>query len=156
MQGLGFHSNDRLWYHVVTVNLKKIHKYSIFPLEFFTRRAVVILWLILGLYMKFKNVTIFRQFKSIPKCIACYWWRMKDVLLLATAIFMSFIAKEKMYDFKSLKTFWRRSFRNDLTAISGKLFEIRLSYKHCNFTHGCLLVKMAPKTVTRSIDLLTF
>ena len=45
--------------------------------------------------MKFKNVNIFRQFKSIPKCIARYWWRMKDVLQLATAIFMSFIAKKK-------------------------------------------------------------
>ena len=55
MQTVGFHSNDRFWYPVVTVNLKKIHKYSIFPLEFFTRRTVVILWVILSLYMKFQK-----------------------------------------------------------------------------------------------------
>ena len=32
-----------------------------------------------------------------------------------------------------------------------KLFDIRLSYKHCNFSLVYLLVKMASKTVTRSI-----
>ena len=32
-----------------------------------------------------------------------------------------------------------------------KLFDIRFSYKRCNFSRGCLLVKMASKTVTRSI-----
>ena len=32
-----------------------------------------------------------------------------------------------------------------------KVFDIRFSYKHCNFSHVCLLVKMASKTVTRSI-----
>ena len=37
------------------------------------------------------------------------------------------------------------------TAILRKLFEIRFSYKHCNFARVCLLVKMASKTVTRSI-----
>ena len=31
-----------------------------------------------------------------------------------------------------------------------KLFEIRFSYKHCNFSNICLLIKMASKTVTRS------
>ena len=36
------------------------------------------------------------------------------------------------------------------TAILRKLFDIRFSYKHCNFSHVCLLVKMASKTVTRS------
>jgi len=30
-----------------------------------------------------------------------------------------------------------------------KLFDIRVSYKHCNFARGCLLVKMASKTVIR-------
>ena len=30
--------------------------------------------------------------------------------------------------------------------------EIRFSYKHCNFSRVCLLVKMASKTVTRSIN----
>ena len=34
-----------------------------------------------------------------------------------------------------------------------KLFDIRFSYKHCNFSHGCLLVKMASKTVIRPIEL---
>ena len=35
------------------------------------------------------------------------------------------------------------------TAILRKLFEIRFSYKHCNFARVCLLVKMASETVTR-------
>ena len=60
--------------------------------------------------MKFKNVTIFRQFKSIPKCIARYWWRMKDVLQLATAIFMSFIAKKK-------KNVWLQKIKNILKVV---------------------------------------
>ena len=37
------------------------------------------------------------------------------------------------------------------TAVLRKLFDIRFSYKHCNFSHVCLLAKMASKTVTRSI-----
>ena len=37
------------------------------------------------------------------------------------------------------------------TAVLRKLFDIRFSYKHCNFSWSCLLVKMAFKTVTRSI-----
>ena len=37
------------------------------------------------------------------------------------------------------------------TAVFRKLFDIRFSYKHCNFSHICLLVKMASKTMTRSI-----
>ena len=37
-------------------------------------------------------------------------------------------------------------------AVLGKLFDIWFSYKHCNFSHVCLLVKMASKTVTRSIS----
>ena len=36
-------------------------------------------------------------------------------------------------------------------SILRKLFDIRFSNKYCNFSHVCLLVKMAPKTVTRSI-----
>ena len=36
-------------------------------------------------------------------------------------------------------------------AVLRKLIEIRFSYKHCNFSRVCLLVKMASKTVTRSI-----
>ena len=36
------------------------------------------------------------------------------------------------------------------TAVLRKLFEIRFSYKHCNFSSVCLLVKMASKSVTRS------
>ena len=39
------------------------------------------------------------------------------------------------------------------TAVLRKLFDIRFSYNHCNFSHVCLLVKMATKTVTRSIIL---
>ena len=37
------------------------------------------------------------------------------------------------------------------TAVLRKLFDIRFSYKHCNFSRICLLVKMASKTVTRSM-----
>ena len=39
------------------------------------------------------------------------------------------------------------------TAVLRKLFDIRFSYKHCNFSRDCLLVKMASKTliITRSI-----
>ena len=37
------------------------------------------------------------------------------------------------------------------TAVLRKLFDIRFSYNHCNFSHVCLLVKMVSKTVTRSI-----
>jgi len=37
------------------------------------------------------------------------------------------------------------------TAVLRKLFDIRFSYKHCNFSRVCLLVKMVSKTVTRSI-----
>ena len=32
------------------------------------------------------------------------------------------------------------------------LFNIRFSYKHCNFSHVCLLVKMASTTLTWSIE----
>ena len=35
------------------------------------------------------------------------------------------------------------------TAVIRKSFDIRFSYKHCS--HVCLLVKMASKTVTRSV-----
>ena len=37
------------------------------------------------------------------------------------------------------------------TAVLRKLFDIRFSYRHRNFSRVCLLVKMASKTVTRSI-----
>ena len=37
-----------------------------------------------------------------------------------------------------------------MTAVLRKLFDIRFSYKHCNFARGCLLDKMASKTVIRS------
>ena len=38
------------------------------------------------------------------------------------------------------------------TAVLRKLFDIRFSYKHGNFSRFCLLVKMASKTVTRPIN----
>ena len=38
-----------------------------------------------------------------------------------------------------------------ITRVLRKLFDIRVSYKHCNFSGGCLLVKMASKTLIRSI-----
>ena len=37
------------------------------------------------------------------------------------------------------------------TAVLRKLYDIRFSYKHCNFSRVYLLVKMASKTVTRAI-----
>ena len=37
------------------------------------------------------------------------------------------------------------------TAVVRKLFNIRFSFKNCNFSRVCLLVKMVLKTVTRSI-----
>ena len=37
------------------------------------------------------------------------------------------------------------------TAVLWNLFDIGFSYKHCNFSHVCLLFKMASKTVTRSM-----
>ena len=37
------------------------------------------------------------------------------------------------------------------TFVLRKLFDIRFSYKHCNFSRACLLVKVASITVTRSI-----
>ena len=37
------------------------------------------------------------------------------------------------------------------TAVLRKLFDISFSYNHCNFSRVCLLVKMALKTMTRSI-----
>ena len=36
------------------------------------------------------------------------------------------------------------------TEVLRKLFDFRFTYKHCNFSRVCLLVKMASKTVTRS------
>ena len=36
------------------------------------------------------------------------------------------------------------------TAVLRNLIDIGFTYKHCNFSHVCLLVKMATKTVTRS------
>ena len=39
------------------------------------------------------------------------------------------------------------------TAVLRKLLDIRFSYKHCNFSRVCLIVKMASKTVTRLFEL---
>ena len=39
------------------------------------------------------------------------------------------------------------------TAVLRKLFDIRFSYTHCNFSRVCLLVKIASKTVTRSLSI---
>ena len=36
------------------------------------------------------------------------------------------------------------------TAVLRKLFDVRFSYKYCNFLRVCLLVKMASRNVTRS------
>ena len=41
-------------------------------------------------------------------------------------------------------------------AVLRKLFDIRFSYKHCNFSQVCLLVKMASKTMRGSICKINF
>ena len=38
------------------------------------------------------------------------------------------------------------------TAVLQKSSDVRLSYGHCNFSRGCLPVKMASKTVIRCIE----
>ena len=40
------------------------------------------------------------------------------------------------------------------TASLRKFFDIRFSYEHCNFSHGCLSVNMASKTMIRSIKII--
>ena len=54
--------------------------------------------------------------------------------------------------------FFRRILRSETLVYKSyffselwKLFDIRFSYNHCNFSCVCLLVKMASKAVTRSI-----
>ena len=66
-------------------------------------------------------------------------------------IFFSRIARSEALVYKSRSP---RLLTNHIFfrgAVLRKLFDIRFSYKHCNFSHICLLVKMASKTVTRSI-----
>ena len=59
------------------------------------------------------------------------WWNNKNSLLCGLSLQFIFFFRTGVF-----KT---------------KLFDIRFSYKRCNFSRGCLLVKMASKTVTRSI-----
>ena len=40
----------------------------------------------------------------------------------------------------------------DCSLFLRKLFDTRFSYQHCNFSRACRLVKMAFKTVTRSME----
>jgi len=61
---------------------------------------------------------------------------------LTPLIFFSKILRSEALVYKSY--FFRR-------AVLRKLLDIRFSYKLCNFSRVCLLVKMASKTVTRSI-----
>ena len=58
-------------------------------------------------------------------------------------IFFSRILRSEALVYKSF-FFFRR-------AVLRKLFDITFSYKPCNFSRVCLHVKMASKTVTRSI-----
>ena len=71
----------------------------------------------------------------------------KVVLGLLTHVTPSIFSVESLgvkRQFTNIDIFFR-------TAVLRKLFDIRFSYKHCNFSHICLLIKMALKPVTRSI-----
>ena len=71
----------------------------------------------------------------------------KVVLGLLTHVTPSIFSVESLgvkRQFTNIHIFFR-------TAVLRKLFDIRFSYKHCNFSHICLLIKMALKPVTRSI-----
>ena len=50
--------------------------------------------------------------------------------------------------------FFRRILRSEALVYKSYFFQNRFSYKHCNFSRVCLLVKMASKIVTRSICLI--
>ena len=49
------------------------------------------------------------------------------------------------FDFSYICLFFFR------TAILWKLFDIRFSYNHSNFSSVCLFIRMSSKTVTRSV-----
>ena len=69
------------------------------------------------------------------------------VLGLLTHVTSSIFSLESLgvkLQFTNIHIFFR-------TAVLRKLFNIRFSYKHCNFSPICLLIKMALKPVTRSI-----
>ena len=63
---------------------------------------------------------------------------------LSTAKFVSRILCCVALVYNTIHIFFRSIFLR-------KLFNIRFSYKHCNFSCSCLLIKMASNTVTRSI-----
>ena len=54
---------------------------------------------------------------------------------------------------RSEASVYKSYFFQNRTAVIRKLLDIRFSYNHCNFSRACLLVKMASKTVTRSINI---
>ena len=53
---------------------------------------------------------------------------------------------------KSKASLWRNLSTGKPPKFFRTIRHIRFSYKHCNFSRVCLLVKMVSKTVTRSIE----
>ena len=113
-----------------------------------------------------KKISIYCKLKLQSKGLSCFrfstylseifpglsYWQMcrkyKKVVLgllvhVTPLIFFSRILRSKALVYKSY--FFRRAFFR-------KLFDIRFSYKHCHFSRVCLLVKMASKSETRSIQ----
>ena len=78
------------------------------------------------MYRKFKNVGLGLLAHGTP------------------SFFFSKILRSEALVYNSYIFFFR-------TAVLRQLFDIRFSYKHCNFSRVYLLVKMASKTVTRSV-----
>ena len=71
-----------------------------------------------------------------------------DLVTVFDAILTSRQTREKLQClYENLRS---NNFRR-MAVLLRKLFYIRFSYKHCNFSHVCLLVKMASKAVTMSI-----
>ena len=77
---------------------------------------------------------MYRKFKKVVLSLLVH---------VTPLIFFSRILRSEALVYKSY--FFRRAFFR-------KLFDIRFSYKHCNFSRVCLLVKMVSKSVTRSIQ----
>ena len=68
------------------------------------------------------------------------------------SLFISCRSGEKLLKYQANHSCVIMSFKYFFrTAFLRKFFHLRFSYKHCNFSAVCLLVKMASKTMTRSL-----
>ena len=95
-------------------------------------------------------INIFYTFvcKKVPGKLQTNIWKISTQLLEK---FKLRYASKIFYDNSLLSSFSLQLISFFRTAVLRKLFDIGFSYKHFNFSHVCLLVKMASKTVTRSI-----